>query len=175
VERPDDDQRVGSGQAADRKTEPGGKEEGRGLQGVQGKGVRLSREIRLGLGRKEMSFGIWAKGSPTWAWYVGNAGSVEWMVGGSDLPFRNVRDTPHQDAKSTKWSELGKVDVVLCQDFRPGKQHEVWTCESVHAVVWCNRGLRGKERMPKGWTLTTKRLEHEKAGGVTNAVATQFT
>jgi hypothetical protein len=99
---------------------------------------------------------------------------MEWMVGGSDLPVRNARDIPFKKAKNTKWSDLEEVDVVLFQDFRPGKQHKAWAREDVNAVVWCNRGLRGKEVLPRGWSLTTKRLSHDKAGGVTNAVATVY-
>jgi hypothetical protein len=135
------------------------------LPRVGGKGVRASREVRLKIRSKETKFGVWAKNSPTWAWYVGNAGSVDWMVGGSDLPFRNARDAPFRDAKKTEWRDLEDVDVVLFQDFRPSKLHEVWSRDSVNAVVWCNRGLRGKETLPRGWSLTTKRLEHAKAGG----------
>jgi hypothetical protein len=124
--------------------------------GVTGEGVRDSREVRLGLGKKELKFGVWGKGTPTWAWFVGGSGSVEWIVGDKDLPVRNVRDPKFINSQDANLSSLGEVDVVLFQGFRPGMTHDVWSRTGVGAVVWCSRGLRAKERLPRGWSLTTK-------------------
>jgi hypothetical protein len=99
---------------------------------------------------------------------------VEWTVGGKDLPIRNGRDAVFKEASVTRFEDLTEVDVVLFQDFRPSGQHAVWCRDSVEAIVWCNRGLRGKEKLPRGWSLTTKRLEHSRAGGVTNVTATVY-
>jgi hypothetical protein len=71
-------------------------------------------------------------------------------------------------------TKLQEVDVVLFQDFKPGITHEVWLQRRVQTVVWLNQGLRGGERMPSGWSLTRKSLQHQKAGGVTNARLTVF-
>jgi hypothetical protein len=124
--------------------------------GVTGKGIRASPEIRLRLGSKYLRFGLCSKGAPTWSWFVGASGSVEWIVGDKDLPMRNVRDPEFVDIKDADLPQLGEVDVVLFQGFRPGMTHEVWDKAGVGASVWCSRGLRAKERLPRGWSLTTK-------------------
>jgi hypothetical protein len=73
-----------------------------------------------------------------------------------------------------KLRELEEVDVVLFQDFKPGLTHAVWSQTRAQSVVRLNQGLRGRERMPEGWSLTRKVLHHAKAGGVTNGTLTVF-
>jgi hypothetical protein len=42
---------------------------------------------------------VWSKGAPTWAWFVGASGSVEWIMGDKDLPVQNVRDPGFVNSK----------------------------------------------------------------------------
>jgi hypothetical protein len=66
--------------------------------GVVGRGVRASREVIVGNGT--LRFGIWAKQSPTWSWFVGGSGKVLWTVGGKDLPLRYKRNAAHATRRS---------------------------------------------------------------------------
>ena len=141
-------------------------------RGVKGKGVQASRQIIVRGGM--LRFGVVSKGMPTWAWFVGSAGRVEWMLGGQDLPLRHTRDPKLVKYGEKGMNDLEEVDVVLFQDFKPGTNHEVWSQPRVEAVVWLNQGLRGRDRMPNGWSLTRKTLHHEKVGGVMNAKITVY-
>jgi hypothetical protein len=141
-------------------------------QGVTGKGVRDSRQVIVRRG--SLSFGVVAKGLPTLAWFVGSAGTVKWVVGGQDIPLRHPRDPEFARAGKEEWTRLGDVDVVLFQDYKPGITHEVWSEPKIQTVVWLNQGLRGGEKMPNGWSLTSKLLHHDKAGGVTNGTLTVY-
>jgi hypothetical protein len=114
------------------------------------------------------------KGMPTWAWFVGSAGKVEWIIGGQDLPLRHPRDPELSKGGKEEMTKLMGVDVELFQDFKPGIKHEVWSQTRVQTVVWLSQGLRGGEKMPVGWSLTKQLLHHQKAGGVTNATLTVF-
>jgi hypothetical protein len=141
-------------------------------RGVIRRGVRASREVIVGKGK--LRFGIWAKISPTWAWFVGGSGKVEWTIGGKDLPLRHQRDAPHHASKLAQWDKLAEVDAVLCQGWRPPFVHSVWSQPSVKTLVWFNQGLQRNEGLPTGWSLTKKTLCHARAGGITNAKSVMF-
>jgi hypothetical protein len=147
-----------------------GREEAGTGRGVKGKGVRASREVSIKQAGG-IRFGIWAKDTPAWAWFVGCAGRVSWMLGGKDLPMRQPRDPKFLRINELEQTKLEPVDVVLFQGCKPGHGHSVWTHPEVTTVVWFNQGLRGEDKLPRGWTLTKKKLSHARAGGVSNAQA----
>jgi hypothetical protein len=79
--------------------------------GMTGKGIRASREIRLGLRSKDLRFGVWSQGAPTWSWFVGASGSVEWIVGDMDFPMQNARDPKFVNSKEADLPWSGEVDT----------------------------------------------------------------
>jgi hypothetical protein len=141
--------------------------------GVVGRGVRDSREVIVGKGT--LRFGIWAKDSPTWSWFVGGSGKVMCTVGRKDFPLRHQRDVIHHKEKTVQWSKfMATVDVVLFQGWRPTFSHEAWCQPGVKTIVGFNQGLRSKEWLLLGWKLTKKTLCHARAGGITNTKSVVF-
>jgi hypothetical protein len=117
-------------------------------RGVEGKGVRASREVVIKQGG--IRFGIWARGTPTWAWFVGCTGHVHWMIGCKDLPMRQERDPAFIQSNEGDETKLDPVDAVLFQGCKPGQGHSVWAQREVSTVIWFNQGLRDKDKLPRG-------------------------
>jgi hypothetical protein len=73
-------------------------------RGVKGRGIRGSRQVLVKGGA--LTFGVVAKGMPAWAWFVGSAGKVEWVIGGRDLPLRHPRDPGFSKGSNAEIPEI---------------------------------------------------------------------
>ena len=128
--------------------------------------------------------GIVAEKSPTWAWYVGALGKVQWLVGSKDLIGRRPGDPPWL-AKTMKGLTFDDVEIILLQGDWGLIDKQIWESKSVTLILKApkahlgSRGSRGEKhrrkrrrlnatsKVPSSWKVGSIYLEHNKLGGVT--------
>ena len=131
------------------------------------------------------SIGVVSDRSPTWAWYVGALGKVQWLVGTEDLIGRKQGDPPWL-AKTTKGLTLNDVEIILLQGDWGLLDEQIWKSKSVKLIMKApkahlgNRGSRGDKHrrkrrrlnatgsIPASWKVGSVYLEHNQLGGVTS-------
>ena len=129
--------------------------------------------------------GIVAEKSPTWAWYVGALGRVQWLVGSQDLIGRKPGDPPWL-AKTMKGLTFDDVEIILLQGDWGLIDEQIWDSKAVRLILKApkahlgNRGSRGdnhrrKRRrlnatssVPSSWKVGSIYLKHDELGGVTS-------
>jgi hypothetical protein len=70
--------------------------------------------------------GIFSDAEPTWSWYVGCSGKIQWMVSDKDLPARTDTDPPWLLRSSTELGDLPQVEVLLVQGRWPEDSDRIW-------------------------------------------------
>jgi hypothetical protein len=93
------------------------------------------------------------------------------LVGSSEPPVKQAHDSDFHEDKETDIAKLlltKPVDVFVSFDAVPGCKHPAWSSRTTKAIVWISaKKLRKGSRFPKGWTVSTSSVSHNKVGGVT--------
>ena len=116
--------------------------------------------------------GVVSDGHPSWAWYVGCLGEMQWIYSKHDLLGRLPNDPPwYQETVDAE--QLPPVDTVLVQGRWPERSSAIWKMKELRLVLRFSserrRGGRMNRTLPSEWKCTTLVLRHDVLGGVSNA------
>ena len=115
--------------------------------------------------------GVWVDGNPTWAWYVGSWGVVQWIYSDKERPGR-IEGDPEHISRRVCAGNLPLVEFILVQGEGPNKSFAIWEMNSLKAIL---RVGPAKERSaktcaPPGWSMMSKQVSHSELGRVTTGV-----
>ena len=141
----------------------------------------IAEKAQFTISKLSTRIGIFSDAEPTWSWYVGCSGKIQWMVSDKDLPARTDTDPPWLLRSSTELGDLPQVEVLLVQGRWPEDSDRIWKASELMIALQvvkkpiASRGTGKRKRsnpipLPKldGWDYGSYVLKHNAIGGVTN-------
>ena len=141
----------------------------------------IAEKAQFTIKKLSTRIGIFSDAEPTWSWYVGCSGTIQWMVSDKDLPARTDTDAPWLRRATTELGNLPPVEVLLVQGRWPEDSDRIWKSSELKIALQvvkkptASRGVGKRKRSkpmarpsPEGWEYGSYILKHNAIGGVTN-------
>jgi hypothetical protein len=75
----------------------------------------IAEKAHFAISQLPTKIGIYSDEDPTWSWYIGCSGKIQWMFSARDISARTKDDAPWFHNGSTKMVDLLPVEVLLAQ------------------------------------------------------------